>query len=153
MPENSADGRFERNVLVVNQSIRIALDEFRFTFSRSSGPGGQNVNKVNTKVRLSWPVLTSSALDDDVKSRFMMACRRRINADGNFMTSSQRYRDQRRNIDDCLEKLRQLIVAVATPPRKRKPTKPSRASKERRLARKRQRSVRKQQRRRVSSDD
>jgi ribosome-associated protein len=141
------------NVLVVTRSIRIPRDEFTFTFMRSSGPGGQNVNKVNTKVRLRWDVARSPSLPEAVRERFQRNYARRITTEGDLLITSQRYRDQARNIDDCLEKLRELLAAVATPPRRRKKTRPSRASKERRLQGKREQSERKRGRRKPGRDD
>ena len=138
--------------LIVSRTIGIPLDEFSFTFMRSSGPGGQNVNKVNTKVRLRWPIIASETLRDDVKQRFLAKYRRRITSEGDFVISSQRYRDQRRNIDDCLNKLRDLLADVATAPTRRKKTKPSRSSVRRRLADKRRHSEKKQRRRGTDMD-
>jgi ribosome-associated protein len=141
------------DLLIVTRSIRIPRDEFTFTFMRSSGPGGQNVNKVNTKVRLRWDVANTPSLSEAVRERFQQKYSRRITTEGELLITSQRYRDQARNIDDCLEKLRELLAAVASPPRRRKKTKPSRAAKERRLKAKRQQSDRKRNRRPPSRDD
>lgn len=142
-------------MLVVNRRISIPLREFRFTFSRASGPGGQHVNKVNTKATLRWPVSTTGNLPEDVRERFVARYRRRITTEGDLVLSSQRFRDQGRNVADCLAKLRDMVEQVATAPKKRKPTKPSRGSRERRLEGKRQTSQRKQSRRppRRSNDD
>jgi ribosome-associated protein len=133
--------------LVVTRRIRIPLDEFQVSHARSSGPGGQNVNKVNSKVTIHWPVPGSPSLPDDVRERFVARYRRRINKQGELVIHSQRYRDQERNLGDCLEKIRGLLLEVATPPKPRKATRPSRASKQRRLNEKKSRSQTKQQRR------
>ncbi len=133
--------------LVVTPRIRVPVAEFTFNFMRSSGPGGQNVNKVNTKVRLRWPLEENESLPADVMDRFRQSHRRRITSDGDFLIASQRYRDQQRNIIDCMEKLRDLIAQVAEKPKPRKPTKPSRGSKERRIKQKKQQSEKKQRRR------
>jgi ribosome-associated protein len=133
--------------LDVTSRIQIPLDELRFTYARSSGPGGQNVNKVNTKVTVHWPIETSPSVPMDVRARFIQRFRRRINKRGELVIHSQRYRDQERNYGDCLDKLRAMLLEVATVPKKRKPTRPSRGSKERRLRQKKSRSETKSRRR------
>jgi len=139
--------------LVVSERIKIPTSEFTFTFMRSSGPGGQNVNKVSTKARLHWRVVDSPSLDAAVKQRFLRKYRRRISSDGEFQLTSQRFRDQSRNVDDCLEKLCGLLAEVAVAPKPRRKTKPSRASQARRLAEKRRQSARKKLRRRPPTDE
>lgn len=134
-------------MLVVNKKLSIPLREFQFTFARSGGPGGQNVNKLNTKATLKWPVTTSPALPDDVRERFTNRYRRRINSEGELVLTSQRFRDQGRNVADCLAKLRDMLDEVSTPPKRRKPTKPTAASRRRRLQEKRRVSEKKQSRR------
>lgn len=134
-------------MLTVNSRIQIPLGEFHFTFSRSSGPGGQNVNKLNTKATLRWAVAQSPSLPDDVRQRFLERYRTRVTSEGDLLVTSQRFRDAGRNAGDCLEKLRQMLSAVAHPPKVRKATKPSRASKRRRLEDKRKQSEKKQSRR------
>jgi ribosome-associated protein len=134
-------------MLEISPQISIPLKEFQFTFARSSGPGGQNVNKVNTKVTLHWPVNETASLPPAVRQRFLESYPRRINREGQLVLTSERFRDQGRNVADCLNKLRDLILAVATAPRKRKPTKPTKGSRERRLQNKRQKSEKKQSRR------
>ncbi len=136
-------------MLIVNSRIRIPLGELRFTFSRSSGPGGQNVNKLNTKATLRWPVATSPSLPDDVRERFLSRYRNRVTTEGDLVMASQRFRDAGRNAGDCVEKLRQMLAEVARPPKARKPTKPSRGSVRRRLENKRKQSQKKQARGRL----
>ena len=140
-------------MLVVNDRIRIPLRELHFDFARSSGPGGQNVNKVATKAVLRWPVARSRSLPDDVRERFMARYRRRITRDGELVLQSQRFRDRGRNIADCTEKLRHMLQEVATPPRRRRPTRPTRASVERRLTVKRHTSGRKRRRQPPGEDE
>lgn len=135
--------------LEVNNRIRIPLDEFEFSYSRSSGPGGQNVNKVNSKALLRWPVVVSPSLPEPVRERFFAHYRNRITAEGDVLISSQRFRDQARNVDDCLDKLREMLAVAATPPTRRKRTKPTRGSIKRRLENKRHKSQKKQSRREV----
>ena len=134
-------------MLVVNDRLRIPLKEFHFTFARSSGPGGQNVNKVNTKATLRWDVANSPSLTDAVRSRFVEQNRRRMTGEGEVIMTSQRYRDQGRNVADCLAKLRDLLEAAMVVPKSRKKTKPSAASKRRRLENKKINAQKKQQRR------
>jgi ribosome-associated protein len=139
-------------MLEVNERIRIPEDEFDWSFVRSGGPGGQNVNKVASKAVLRWPVTVSPSLPEDVKARFQSQQHRRITTEGDLVLSSQRFRDQERNKQDCLDKLRDLLVQAATAPKTRKKTRPSRASKARRLEAKRRRSGTKQARRRPVED-
>ena len=139
-------------MLVVNSQLKIPLREFRFTFARSSGPGGQNVNKLNTKATLRWPVVRSGSLPEPVRKRFLARYRRRVTAEGDLLTTSQRFRDAGRNVADCLEKLRQMLAQAAVAPKRRKTTRPTRASVRRRLDSKRRQSQKKQSRRRTSDD-
>jgi ribosome-associated protein len=132
----------------INARISIPRRELRFTFVRSSGPGGQNVNKVASKAVLRWAVASSPSIPDDVRARLMSRTSRQINDRGELILTSQRYRDQGRNVDDCLEKLRNLIALAAQTPRVRKKSKPSKASREARLTEKRATAEKKQRRRR-----
>ena len=129
--------------LTVNSRLRIPLAEFEFTFARSSGPGGQNVNKVNSKALLRWHIRNSPSLPEAVRGRFLEKHGNRVTTEGDLLISSQRYRDQGRNVEDCLEKLRVMLAEAAAPPVRRKRTKPSRGSIERRLQSKRRRSDKK----------
>ncbi len=128
-------------MLVVNDRLQIPLAEFAWSYVRSGGPGGQNVNKVASKAVLRWPLEASPSLPPEVKMRLRTLQRRRITVEGDLVMSSQRYRDQERNREDCLEKLRDLIREAATVPKARRPSKPTRGSRERRLADKRHRAT------------
>jgi ribosome-associated protein len=132
--------------LRVNNRIVIPQSELHFSFVRSSGPGGQNVNKVNSKAQLRWTVANSPSLPDDVRGRFKSRFARRINDRGEVVITSQRYRDQARNIGDCLAKLREMLAAVATPAKRRKKTRPPRAAAESRLRDKRAKAEKKRSR-------
>ena len=134
--------------LIVNDRMSIPMSEFDYEYMRSSGPGGQNVNKTSTKVRLRWKVVESPSLDAGLLERIQANYRSRITGDGEFLVTSQRTRDRESNRADCLEKLAEMIRQVASPPKKRRPTRPTRGSKERRLKNKKQRSQRKELRRR-----
>jgi len=122
---------------------RVPARELTIRFVRSSGAGGQNVNKVSTKAVLRWPVLASRALPADVRARFAERFATRITIDGDLVLTSDRHRDQGRNVADCLAKLDAMLDAVATPPRPRRKTRPSRGAVERRLTEKRARSDKK----------
>ena len=139
-------------MLVVNSKLSVPLKEFEFSFSRSSGPGGQNVNKVNTKATLHWKVLRNRSLPEGVKSRFAEKYRNRINSEGQLVLTSQRFRDQGRNVGDCLSKLRTMIESVAKAPVARKKKKVSTASKRKRLDAKRRQSQKKESRKPPARD-
>ncbi len=138
--------------LRVNANLAIPRGELQFSFVRSSGPGGQNVNKVASKAVLHWNVANSAVLSDDVRQRLRAKERRRINDRGELVLTSQRYRDQPRNIEDCLAKLAALVASACVRPRVRKKTKATRASREARLHEKKAHSDKKRQRQRPSSD-
>jgi len=134
-------------MLVVNARLKIPISEFTFTFARSPGPGGQNVNKVNTKAQLRWAILQSPSLPEAVRQRFLAKFATRVTAEGDLLLTSRRFRDAGRNVADCLEKLRGMLAAVATAPRPWRPTRPTAGSVRRRLQRKHEQSEKKQQRR------
>jgi ribosome-associated protein len=134
-------------MLFVLPNIRVHEDELTFTFVRSSGPGGQNVNKVNSKAVLRWNLAASAGVPDAVKARFESRFRNRLTDTGDLVLTSQRFRDQGRNEQDCIEKLRAMLEDVARPPVRRKKTKPTRASLERRMELKRETAQKKQRRR------
>ncbi len=140
-------------MLVINETISISIKEFDFSFARSPGPGGQNVNKVNSQAILKWDVKGTSSLPDSVKQRFLKRYSRRISKEGIFLIRSHRYRDQGRNTADCLNKLRELVIDVVPEPTKRKPTKVSKNAKLRRLDAKRRVGEKKQSRGRPKLDD
>jgi ribosome-associated protein len=134
-------------MLVVDERLRVPLRELQFTFVRSSGAGGQNVNKVSTKAVLRWDVAASPGLPEGVRERFLSRYRRRITSEGELVLSSQRFRDQGKNVADCLEKLRAMLAEVAVERRPRKRTRPTRGGVERRLRAKRRRALTKERRR------
>ncbi|MCA9149783.1 MAG: aminoacyl-tRNA hydrolase [Planctomycetales bacterium] len=131
--------------LIINERIEIPFDEFSLTAVRSQGPGGQNVNKVNSKVILQWNVADSATMPVDVKARFKEMFASRITS-GTITLSSQRSRHRRINQDDCLQKLRVMILDAARPPKERKATKPTRGSQVRRRRAKEMIAARKKQR-------
>ena len=140
-------------MLIVNDRIRIPLEEFTWTYVRAGGPGGQNVNKVSSKAVMRWPVAVSSSLPADTRARFLQRYHTRITTEGELVLSSQRYRDQERNYQDCLDKLAAMILIAANPPALRRATKPTKGSKNRRLNAKRRTSKTKATRRTPSNED
>ena len=111
---------------------KIPYSEYNFSFSRSSGAGGQNVNKLNTKATLTWDIDQSSACNDDVKERFKEKYQRYLVA-GLVVIHSQKHRSQKMNIEDCINKLESLLATVLLPPKARKKTKPTKSSQKKRL--------------------
>jgi ribosome-associated protein len=111
---------------------------------RSGGPGGQNVNKVASKAVLHWDLAGSPSVPDEVKARLRTLQRRRITTEGVLVLNSQRFRDQEKNRQDCLDKLREMLLQAAVVPKPRKRSRPSRGSKEARLKAKRHRAARKE---------
>ncbi len=140
--------------LIINSEITIPASEIVLSYARSAGPGGQNVNKVNSKAMLRWNVTQTNCLPLGAKNRFLERFATRINQAGEIVLASDQHREQLRNVSGCYEKLRHLILAVLVAPRRRVKTRPSRGSVERRLQRKHLRSKRKQMRRyRPENDD
>jgi len=128
---------------------RISHDELRFEFLRSSGPGGQNVNKVATAVRLRFDVQSSPSLPPDVRERLLRLAAGRLTDDGVLIIEARRFRTQERNREDAVSRLMGWISRACEVPRLRRATKPSAASRQRRLETKKHRSTAKRQRRAV----
>ena len=134
-------------MLAINESITIPENELTFTYARSGGPGGQNVNKVSSKAVLRWQLAASTVVSEEVKGRIARLEKKRVTTEGELIITSQRFRDQERNREDCLERLREIVLRALVLPKPRKATKPTRGSQRRRLADKKHRSETKQGRR------
>ena len=139
--------------LYINARLTIPSDEILISTARSSGPGGQNVNKVNSKVTLHWSPGNCSALRADWRRRFVANHANRINREGQVVISSQQYRDQTRNLADARQRLVSMLLSCQNPPKSRTATRPTLGSKRRRLEQKRQQSQKKQNRQRPRRDD
>ncbi len=125
--------------LLINERLTIPGEELRIAFARSGGPGGQNVNKVSSKVELRWAPGASAALTEDDRAWLLDKLASRITADGDLVVTSDKTRDQPKNRADALAKMAALIDRALVRPKKRRPTKRSRASHERRLTEKKRR--------------
>ncbi|MBV8315641.1 MAG: aminoacyl-tRNA hydrolase [Planctomycetaceae bacterium] len=134
-------------MLKVNDRISIPPGEFRWEVARSGGPGGRNVNKVNSKVLLRWNPTTSPSLPEPVRARLLKALANRLTREGELLVTSQRSRDQARNLADCLTKVRALVLDAANPPKVRHLSRPTLASRIRRVEEKGRRSATKRLRR------
>ena len=136
----------------INRNLEIPEHELEFRFTPSGGPGGQHANKAATRVELVWNVAGSPSLGPRQRQRLMGALRNRIDGSGNLRLASDRQRSQMQNRHDVIERFQTLIRRSLVPPKKRVGTKPSKASKERRLAAKKHRSDIKKNRK-VRPDD
>lgn len=124
----------------ITDQISIDESELTETFVRASGPGGQNVNKLATAVQLRFDVRHSPSLPADVRARVAVLAGRRLTQDGVLVIIAQRHRTQERNREDARERLIELIRQAAVPPKRRRPTRPTAASHERRIESKKRRS-------------
>jgi len=133
--------------IVVRSGIVVPADALSMHAVRAGGPGGQNVNKVSSKVELRVELGRIEGLDEAARARLRAACGRALDADGYLLVTSQRTRDQRLNLQDAREKVRALVALALERPRPRRKTRPTRASVERRLAEKKHRGRKKSGRR------
>ena len=134
-------------MIKITKNIHLSENEIHWRFIRSSGPGGQNVNKLSTAAQLRFNIKATTALSEEVKARLLAIVGNRVNTVGELIITGWRFRHQKQNRDDTLARLVHFIRLAATPPKLRKKTKISKAAKEKRLTNKRQQSEKKQRRR------
>jgi ribosome-associated protein len=142
-----------RDLILANLTITIPERELEWTAVRASGPGGQNVNKVSSKVELRFDFEQSEALSDAVKARLRALAQHRLDSEGRILITSQVTRNQPQNLADARNRLAELIAKAMVTPKRRKATRPSRAAKRARVNDKRVHSKKKQSRARKTSDD
>jgi len=140
-------------MLLVTPNIVIEESELEERFVRASGPGGQNVNKVSTAVELRFDAARSPALGDEMRTRLRSLAGSRMTDEGVLVIDARRFRTQAQNREDARERLVALLRQAATRPKRRRKTKPTAASKTRRLSSKKRRSETKRQRGRVAEED
>lgn len=137
----------------VTDEVTVPASAIHFRATRSAGPGGQNVNKVASKVELRVDLDGIVGLGPEARARLELLCAGRRDRDGRLVITSQRTRDQHRNLEDARGKVREVVARSLVSPRRRRPTRVSAGAVEERLARKRQVSSRKKQRAAVRGDD
>jgi len=130
---------YTRAVISVASGISLDENEIELSFIRASGPGGQNVNKVATAVQLRFDILHSASLPPGVRERARIAGGNRVSRDGVLIITANRFRSQEMNRRDAIERLVALLRDAAIPPKRRRPTRPTRGSRQRRLETKKRR--------------
>lgn len=139
--------------LPITPNWSLPTDEFSFEYSRSSGPGGQNVNKVSSKATLRWNLVQSRHVPEHLREQLQSRLASRLTRSGELLITSQRTRDQDRNREDCLERLTELLREAAHRDKPRRATRPTAGSRRRRLTNKRARGEVKRNRRGPGRDE
>ncbi len=132
--------------LAITSTLVLPAACFSWSAARASGPGGQNVNKVSSKVELRFDVNACETLDETTKTRLRLLAHTLLDADGQILVVSQKTRDQPRNLEDARAKIRELVLQALVRPKKRQPTRPSRRAVARRLEEKGRASQKKRER-------
>ena len=140
-------------MIFVTHSISLDEREIEESFIRGSGPGGQNVNKVSSKVELSFDFESTVAISDRAKERLRALAKNSLDAEGRILVKSEKTRDQLKNLNDARAKLKEMILKSLVEPKTRKPTKPTRSAKKKRVEGKKKVAKKKAGRRKVSRDD
>jgi len=134
-------------MIEINNKIFIPENEIQFNFIRSSGPGGQNVNKVSTAVQLRFDIVNSTSLNDEIKRRLIEKSGNKVTKEGILIIEAKRFRTQESNRQDAVERFIELIRKAEKKPKKRIKTKPSKESRQKRIEEKKKRSEVKKMRR------
>jgi ribosome-associated protein len=139
--------------LVITDKITLPGSDLEWAAVRGSGPGGQNVNKVSSKVELSFDFESTVAISDKARDRLRVLAKNSLDAEGRILVKSEKTRDQLKNLNDARAKLKEMILKSLVEPKTRKPTKPTRTATKKRVEGKKKVAKKKAARRKVSRDD
>jgi len=139
--------------LPVDRRVTIPGRELSYSYSRSGGPGGQHVNTTDSRVRLVWEMSSSEVISSAAKARLTASHPSWVSNEGDVVLTADTHRSQHRNVDEARQRLAQAVYACLRPPKKRRPTKPTRSSQRRRVEKKKQKSRKKKLRGRVRRTD